>query len=174
MIRKLREKDLAAYREIRMAGLMEKPHYFGASIRDEKRNTDKVYLDGFGIGNPIFFVLGKFIGRQLAGVIGFRRFTLENLRHKASLWGMYVAPEYRNRGLGSELLAAWLERAGKLRGLESVQLAVESGNRPARKLYANFGFERFALERRGLKIGNRYYDEVWMRMDLAKPGKSGK
>ena len=174
MIRKLREKDLASYRAIRMAGLKEKPHYFGASIRDEKKNTDKVYLDGFGIGNPTFFVLGKFVRGRLVGVIGFRRFTLENLRHKASLWGMYVAPEFRNQGIGSDLVAAYLERAGKIRGLEAVQLAVESGNRPARNLYGKFRFKRFAVERRGLKVGNRYFDEIWMRADLRKPGGNAK
>ena len=166
MIRRLKKNDVEAYRNLRLAGLKEKPQYFGASIKDEEKTTDKIYLDGFGIGNKIFFVLGKFVGRELVGVIGFRRFTLGNVNHKAALWGMYVTPDHRKKGYGADLVAAYLERARKINGLEVIQLAVESKNRFAQRLYGKYGFKRFAKEMEGLKVDGKYFDEIWMKVKI--------
>ena len=166
MIKKLNPEDIQSYRNLRLEGLTEKPHYFGASVQDERNNTDEVYLDGFGANGSASFVLGKFLGSKLVGVIGFRRFAFGNLRHKASLWGMYVAPEHREKGIGAELVKGCLEIARKVKGLETIQLAVESKNRPAQKLYSRFGFKRFAQEKRALKVKGEYYDEIWMKAEL--------
>ena len=107
--------------------------------------------DAEGMTERVCFVLGKFVEGRLAGVIGFRRFPQDHLKHKASLWGMYVDSRCRNRGVGSALVQACLAKAGKVKGLETIQLAVGKENRLARKLYAKFGFRKYAEERRGLK-----------------------
>lgn len=166
MIRKLNANDLGAYQDLRLAGLKEKPQYFGASVRDEKKTKDNTYLTGFGLGNRIYFSLGMFMGPELIGVVGFRRFTLENLRHKAALWGMYVAPRHRGKGVGTRLVEAYLKRARKVSGLETIQLAVESKNRAAKNLYSRLGFKPFAEEKRSLKVKGKYYDEIWMKLEL--------
>ena len=41
---------------------------------------------------------------MLVGIGGLKREFLKNLRRKALLWGMYVAPEVRGKGLGGKLL----------------------------------------------------------------------
>jgi len=43
-----------------------------------------------------------------------------------------------------------------------VQLAVVSENEAARRLYAAMGFVEYGHEKRALKQGGRYYDEVLM------------
>src|SRR2546430_2307161 len=63
-------------------------------------------------------------------------------------------------GLGTSLVAAVLDHA---RGrVEMVQLTVVSENEGARRLYRALGFVEYGYEKRALKQGGRYYDEVLM------------
>jgi RimJ/RimL family protein N-acetyltransferase len=47
-----------------------------------------------------------------------------------------------------------------------VQLTVVAGNETARRLYAGLGFEEYGLEKKALKLGDRYFDEILMAKDL--------
>jgi len=53
-------------------------------------------------------VLGAFEGGALAGVAGLSFESRPRLRHKASLFGMYVRPAARHLGLGAQLVEAVL------------------------------------------------------------------
>ena len=50
--------------------------------------------------------------------------------------------------------------------VEILQLDVVSENEAARRLYASLGFVEYGIERKALKQGGRYYDEVLMAKDL--------
>lgn len=56
---------------------------------------------------------------------------------------VFVAPEYRGAGVGTELLGALLA-AGRERGLPAVVLSVERSNTAAIRLYRGFGFEELS------------------------------
>jgi ribosomal protein S18 acetylase RimI-like enzyme len=56
---------------------------------------------------------------------------------------LYVRPAYRGRGVAESILRE-LARALHERGVEHVALDVDAGNEPARRLYENFGFTRYA------------------------------
>jgi RimJ/RimL family protein N-acetyltransferase len=53
------------------------------------------------------------------------------------------------------------------RGVELLQLAVVSDNEPARRLYARLGFVEYGIEKKSLKQGGRYTDEVLMVKDFS-------
>ena len=59
----------------------------------------------------------------------------------ATLFGMYVAPRARGRGVGEALVRAVLDEA-RHRGKSEVVLEVTSSNAEAEALYARCGFER--------------------------------
>jgi ribosomal protein S18 acetylase RimI-like enzyme len=84
-------------------------------------------------------------------------------RHKGWVWGVFVAPEYRGRGLARELLVRLLEMVTEIGGLECVLLKVATTQRAARTLYMSVGFRSFAIEPRSLKVEDRYVDEEHMR-----------
>lgn len=75
----------------------------------------------------------------------------EEERHKGHLFGMFTAPEARNRGVGSALIEACLADAALIPGLEQVTLTVTEGN-PAERLYAAAGFQRFGVEPRAIRV----------------------
>ena len=58
---------------------------------------------------------------------------------QAVIWGMWVAPAFRRRGYGEQLLAAGLAWARDL-GLESISLDVFPANTAAVALYQAAGF----------------------------------
>lgn len=58
----------------------------------------------------------------------------------AFLTAVYVAPEWRARGLGGAVSAAVIDWA-RQRGFDSIRLHVADWNDPARRLYESLGFE---------------------------------
>ena len=54
------------------------------------------------------------------------------LAHKAFIWGVYVAPAFRGRGLGRMLLECALARARSMSDLLQVTLGVNTANAAAR------------------------------------------
>ena len=83
-------------------------------------------------------------------------------RHKASIYGVYVAPRFRGKGLGRALLATLLDAARQHESLEQILISVTTLQQPARDLYLSLGFEIFGSEPRALKVGSEYVGEDHM------------
>ena len=110
-------------------------------------------------------VLAAAEGGALLGTAGFRALEGPKDRHKGVLFGMYVRPSARRRGIGAALVEAILVHAAE--SVEQVQLTVGVANTPARRLYARLGFVEWGIERQALKHGGVYFDDVWMVKFLA-------
>jgi RimJ/RimL family protein N-acetyltransferase len=81
---------------------------------------------------------------------------------------MYIRPEARGTGLAAALVQQVVAHARTV--VEQVCLTVVASNVAARRLYSAAGFEEYGLERRALKVGDEYYDEVLMVLPLkARP-----
>jgi ribosomal protein S18 acetylase RimI-like enzyme len=105
-------------------------------------------------------VLGAFAAadQPLTGVVRLMRHQRLKERHKASVVGMYVAPEAAGRGVGRALLTELLARADRADGLRQIQLVVSSKNDAARHLYESVGFRCYGREIEGLYVGGTFYD----------------
>ncbi|WP_202049522.1 GNAT family N-acetyltransferase [Rhizobium skierniewicense] len=103
----------------------------------------------------------------MVGVVGLHISTGLKIMHKGAIWGMYVRPEMRGSGVGAALIKHALDYAKPL--VEEVKISVGASNFAAHKLYIKMGFEQYGFERRALKIGRTYYDEVLMAMVLNPP-----
>jgi len=82
-------------------------------------------------------------------------------RHNAD-FGMSVAPEWRNKGIGMALLGRlveWAEGTGIIRRLE---LEVYAHNAPAIYLYHKFGFVEEGYRQRAFVQGERFIDGILM------------
>ena len=155
-IRRLETPDAALYRDIRLEALQRNPEAFGSTFEWE----DAQPLSWFEASLGRASIFGAFVDGALAGMAGFAAQESSKRAHKALLWGMYVRAADRNAGLGKRLVAAVLDHA---RGrVEMVQLTVVSENEAARRLYHAMGFVEYGYEKRALKQGGRYYDDVLM------------
>lgn len=87
-------------------------------------------------------------------------------RHKAWIWGVFVAPAARGRGIAKCLMQAAIQRAKSIPGLEMLLLTVAVDQPAPRKLYQSLRFRSFGVEPRGLKIGNASHDEENMVLEF--------
>lgn len=168
-VRRLGPQDAAAFQALRLRGLQEMPTAFASSWAEEHGEPlDRVAQrlaerDDGG-------VYGAWAGSSLLGLVGLQREALRQLAHKAFVWGVYVAPEARRRGLGQVLLTTALQAAAALPAQPSrvrqVNLGVNAANAAALALYRSLGFVAYGLERGHLMIDGQLHDEVLMVCEL--------
>lgn len=144
MIRTLTGKDADAYAALRHEMLVEAPLAFASSPEDAAAQTLEQTRETLGRG-PESVVFGAF-EPELVGAVGIYRDPHVKASHKAYVWGMYVRPAHRARGIAAGLLEAALAHATKLRGIDQVQLGVSSAAPEARRLYQRAGFEQWGAE----------------------------
>ncbi len=161
-VRKLTVADAAAFRDLRLAGLVDEPRAFSADWSEEVQHD----RDWFAarIASSAIFAIADDVGSLLA-ITGLSIPTNPKQRHRGHIWGVYVRPEARSRGLATALLAAAIAAA---RGrVEVLHLGVGTYNDAARRCYRAAGFIETGFEPRALRIGDDYFDEVTMTLRLA-------
>jgi RimJ/RimL family protein N-acetyltransferase len=163
-VRRLDAHDAAVYRELRLEGLKNHPEAFGSSWEDEADKSDAWWVGCLQTST----VFGGWIDNSpLLGVAAFQARTAAKLRHKGELWGMYVRAEARGTGLAACLVQRVIEHARSQ--VEEICLTVVASNIAGRRLYSAAGFEPYGIERRALKVGEEYFDEVLMARPLREP-----
>jgi RimJ/RimL family protein N-acetyltransferase len=80
-------------------------------------------------------------------------------RHVVEL-GLFVLKPYRRKGIGSQLLQAALNWAGKQQ-FEKITLSVFATNQPAISLYRQFGFKQEGCLVQQVKVDQDYVD-LWL------------
>jgi ribosomal protein S18 acetylase RimI-like enzyme len=169
-IRLLESDDLAVYRELRLAGLKESSTAFGSSYVDEVDLPLTEFAARMRPYNkPDNGIFGAFVeNRGLVGILGFAKEHRVKQAHIASLWGMYVSPEFRGQGIGAARVDGAIAHARKLGTVRQIVLSVTASNEAAASLYRSRGFERFGLERDALCIEDKYFDEEHLALFLKR------
>jgi putative acetyltransferase len=108
---------------------------------------------------------------RVIGHLGVGREEGHATEHVASL-GMWVAPEWRGRGIGSALLAAAIGWAREM-GVEKLALSVYPHNDAALGLYRKFGFVQEGRLTGHSKKSIGYVDEIVMGLWLESRGGYG-
>jgi ribosomal protein S18 acetylase RimI-like enzyme len=161
-LRLLTPDDAEAWWRLRLEMLRNDPESFADSAEEHETTTVEAARQRLAAGDPVEnFVVGAFEDVNLVGTAGFFRRENDKERHKGHVWGVYVSPSQRGKGVGKALMLEITSRARELQGLEQITL-VASAHLPAQKLYESVGFESYGLERRSLKIGTEYVDDVLM------------
>lgn len=99
-------------------------------------------------------------------MVGVARASGSKRRHKAYVWGMYVAPRSRRRGVGRALLEAAIGCARAWPGVERLHLSVTSAAARARRMYEAAGFLVWGEEERALQWEGRFVDEAHLVLEL--------
>ena len=160
-VRKLTPEDAPEFQALRLSGLRECPTAFASSYEEECDRLLPEIADRLAARDDRA-VLGAFAGTELVGLVGIKREDPRKLLHKAYLWGMYVAPASRKRGVGRQLVAEALALALSQLNVRQVTLGVNAQNGPAIALYEHMGFKPFGLEPAFMLVDGIAQDELQM------------
>ena len=164
MIRRLEPSDVDAFRAVRLDALRLHPEAFGASYEDEAALDRAQLLERLSTSGLVRF--GAFDEHgSMVGLIGLVIRSGAKQRHKAFLFSIYVDAAHRGTGLAQQLVEAVIAAAREA-GAIVLQLSVAAGNAPALRLYRRMGFTTYGIDRRSLKVGDRFHDEELMALDL--------
>jgi len=167
-IRLFTERDAQSLWDLRMLALETDPWSFGESPEELRAISAEDFAARLRAGRAENFIVGAFEEGAAIGMIGCYQEVSLKRRHKAWIWGVFVAPATRGRGIAKSLMQAAIIRAKKIPGLEMLLLTVAVDQPAPRKLYQSLGFRSIGVEPRGLKIGNEAKDEENMVLEFEK------
>lgn len=160
--------DAAALQALRLRALRESPEAFGSSYAEEVDRPLDVVVERLGWDGPgkgaSFGAFGE--DGRLLGMGTLRREPQLRARHRAGIYGMYVAPEARGQGQGRALLQAMLDHARGMEGVARLELGVTTTNTAARALYLSFGFVPYGVQPDAYRSGGRSWDTELMTMEI--------
>lgn len=166
-IRTVTPDDAAVYQAVRLRSLQEHPEAFGSAYEDERNRSLPAVAERLQEA-PGRFTLGAWRAGALVGIVTFTQASGSKVCHRGGVGGMYVATEARGLGVGRALMTELIERAGNVPALEEIILAVTVGNPTARSIYLAAGFQPSHVEKRYIKVADRYYDIEWMTFRLTR------
>lgn len=177
---RLQPRDAGRYARLRLRMLVDAPWAFGASPEGDK-GLDVAHLERSLAGEDyaIFAIdapaptgarpdaAGETREEpELIAAGGIMRARSPKFAHRASIWGMFVEPDYRGNGLGRTVMRAAIECASAWPGVDYIDLAVSERADAARRLYESLGFVAWGREPEATEVDGRRYDETHMTLRL--------
>jgi ribosomal protein S18 acetylase RimI-like enzyme len=164
LIRALDEADAEAYVALRAEALLDSPLSFASAPGDDVA-SDVEFVRGRLRDRSGDAIFGAFDDALVGSVSAIREGHLKSA-HKLNVFGMYVAPAQRRRGTGAMLIAAVIEYARGLPGVDWIHLSVSSSAEEALRLYRGVGFDVWGTEPDALRHDGCSVDEHHMALRL--------
>lgn len=164
-IRHARGEDIEAYRELRLEALKNHPETFGQDYDDVASLENKYWENTLKIETKekaLFFAENN---SRLIGMTGVYRNLSKKSHHGATVWGVYVKPEWRGKHISETLVRECLGWA-KEQQITIVKLAAVTINIPAVRCYERCGFKVYGTEPKVIYYDGVYYDEYLMACEI--------
>ncbi|MFT3685801.1 MAG: GNAT family protein [Phycisphaerales bacterium] len=172
-VRLLTPADAHAYTNIRREMLADSPWAFSRTPSDDPGCNPEGLAESLSKTSGFAIAAGVDAAGRLVGVAGVSRNDSPKLSHRAILWGVYVSPTYRGRGLSREVVSAAVDAAfswpmdGSGEPFSIVNLSVSEFATTARALYQSLGFVAWGTQPDALRTGGRSYAETHMQITRA-------
>ena len=160
MIRKLTTDDFNKWKLLRLEAVKLHPKSFGESLENVQQQ-DKAWFEG-SLKKGTTFAYEQ--NGEMVGLIGTYSLQPGNLKHRAALYGLYVKPEHRSKGIASSLVEHIINFTKTTH--KQIHLTVTTNNEAATNLYKKHGFTPYGTEPDALLIAGKYYDEYMMMRKL--------
>lgn len=163
-IRRLHAEDAALWNALRLEALQKVPRAFITSYEEAASTPLSTVAAQMPSRESADAIFGAFCEGELGGMTGFRVLPRIKERHKGMIWGVYVQPHLRGRGVAKMLMQQAIDQARK--HVAVLQLTAGAENAAARTLYENLGFTVYGSERRAMRLDGREYDDVHLALYL--------
>lgn len=169
---RLQPRDAVRYARLRRRMLLDAPWAFSASPEND-RGLDLAFLEkALAAETQAIFAIEASAPsvasepRELVAAAGVLRQVSPKFDHRANIWGVFVAPEHRRKGLGRAVVAAAIDWAREQPSVDYVDLGVSERAEDARRLYESLGFAAWGREPEATEVDGRRYDEIHMTLRL--------
>ena len=153
VVRGILADEGALLREVRLAALRNAPGAF-LETYDEVAGDPAPVWDAraaSSTGEADQLVLLALDEGRPVGMAGIAREIGQRRRHRATLWGVWLDPAHRGRGIGRQLVQGALDWAAT-RGVRAVYLEVVENEDPSWSLYGRLGFVRREVDPFGAHV----------------------
>lgn len=137
-IRRIRIEEAPRFRELRLRALSDAPSAFGETkdeaLRRGPGEWETLVIEGANSDVSIIFV-AEYSGNLVGCATGWNG----KYYPREQLGAMWVAPEWRGRGVAERLVIAVIDWLNDL-GADVVRLSVTLGNEAAARFYRRLGF----------------------------------
>ncbi len=169
MIRPLTVKDIPAFLALRKQSWTTDPLSWDHDP-DDKVDPEKWkgIISGWDNGSVLlgYFLTEEGKEPELVGLTGLQRYTAPKRSHRAMIWGVYVSPVARGKGISGKLLEESLARARQMEGLHHIVLSLSHHAKAALRLYKRAGFVEWGREVAAARTGEIFMDEIHMRLEV--------
>ena len=147
-IRQIDEKDWENFRSIRLKALRSDPEVFGSNYEKESAKSDDDWIEWVNRENGRIFLI--YDGSKLIGMTGIYFGDGAEDRETAFLWGSWLEPEYRRKGISKQMYEMRIAAAKQEPEIKKVVVSHRESNLAS----------RFANRKHGFKLTNRK-EKVW-------------
>jgi ribosomal protein S18 acetylase RimI-like enzyme len=157
LIREASPADAAAFRELRLYALQDSPTAFSADYQRNFHHPMGYWEDMLTMHPDESALFLAEHEKDLLGMTGIGRGNSPKTRHSATIWGVYVMPEWRGLHIAVELIGNCFNWA-KARKIVAAKLGVSATNTSAIRCYERCGFKITGTEPRALYYNSQYHD----------------
>jgi ribosomal protein S18 acetylase RimI-like enzyme len=150
------------YREIRLKSLKTDPTAFGRSYEEEVNFSEEDFRKKLAVSNRFTYIAK--VNDKIIALVASSLEQAGNVRHTAEIHGVFVDPDFRNRGVGFKLMKRVLDDLYQNSITSRVILSANNENIPAIKMYEKLGFVKCGLGTKQTKVNGRYYDGIQMEL----------
>lgn len=111
-------------------------------------------------------ILGAWVDEKLVGLVGVNRDLRPSVKHKSTLWGMYVTLSHRKHGIGKALLVAIVSVLKEEPDLRLIRAVVTVTSTDAITLLKKGGFKIYGQEPEAKQLEGKFYDQVYLWLPL--------
>ncbi|HSL44101.1 MAG TPA: GNAT family N-acetyltransferase [Anaerolineales bacterium] len=165
LLREADPVDAVQFRDLRLGALQDSPAAFSADYQRNLSYPPKHWEDMLTMHADEATIFLAYHEDNLIGMTGIARGGSPKTRHSATVWGVYVKPEWRGLHIAEGLIRSCFDWA-KARGIVIAKLGVATVNEAAIRCYERCGFKTYGIEPGALFHEGRYYDFHMMSCSL--------
>ena len=165
LIREAGPVDSDAFRELRLYALQDSPTAFSADYQKNLNHSSQYWEDLLTMNQDESTIFLAHHETRLVGMTGIARGGSPKTRHSATIWGVYVRPEWRGMHIAENLINACRTWA-KARKIVAAKLGVTATNTSAIRCYERCGFRITGAEPRAVFYEGQYHDFYLMYCSL--------
>lgn len=163
----LEEADLASYARVRAMMFAEVPCAFASSPYERMASHPSAVAVWLREREHDIIVIDHPSKKgELATIVGVRRESRRNLRHKAHTWGVYTVQELRGQGFGFKAMSAAIGLVRSWGGVDVLHVRVAGDSAQTLELYQSLGFREWAYEKDCARIDGVSYPERRLVLEL--------